>query len=171
MAESGRKEWIRPSPGYLACFKSVWEWIAKPYPGPEDGRYVRVLTSRIVGMTHPSCEKYGADWRPLGAPDSAEEEWRRLTPLLKGRASSVHGAQPPVTAELLVDENFMRSVELYEIDGLYFVSNSLHRIAAAKILGRPQVLGFVLPFTLRTDAPATVRAWLRELRPCDMGRG
>jgi hypothetical protein len=74
---------------------------------------------------------------------------------------------------LLLDPDFMRLAELHYVEGVYFVSNCLHRVAAAHILGRKRLRADVVAFRLKSRAPRALKEWLHDLRsPLDTrGRG
>jgi hypothetical protein len=161
--KSRHARWVSPSETHLPYFDAAWPWVDKRIPGPSVMYRTRVSVGRIVGMAHPLSISYGPDWTPLRSSPSYDREWEILRPLVEGRWTESGMFDPPITQRLLVDSKFTRMIELCKLQRVYFVSNCLHRVAAAHLLRRRWLTADVLPFRLRSDAPEGLRAWLRSL--------
>jgi hypothetical protein len=156
--------WVKPPGNHLSDLTSVWPWVnqratlsARPY------RRV-VCINHIVGMAHPSAADFGPDWRVRVGHDTNGYYRGKLRPLLHGYRSPNSGRwAPPLTQKLLLDTHFTRATEVRSLEGLYWVSNDLHRVAAAHILGRKKILVTIRPWFLRKDAPESLLQWLRGL--------
>lgn len=114
-------------------------------------------------MAHPLALNWTSSWRPMPSSRSFENDMASLRDLVEGYSNGKGRRVPPVAQKLLLGPSFMRLAELHSVEGVYFVSNCLHRVAAAHILGYQRLRADVTAFRLRTRAPRGLLLWLRGL--------
>jgi hypothetical protein len=144
----------------LPDFANFYRYLTPPGGGPLRFRLVEV--NRIVG-TSAASKEWTTRWTPdrrvvrdPGRMDWHESKLRRLL--------GIEGGRPTVTADLYIaDGRFTRQIDLSEVEGRFFVTNGIHRIAVAHQLGVERTLANVRRFRFAPGTPHRVREGLRSL--------
>ena len=151
-----------PPSDRLPSLEDIWPWVDRRLISVERRHRARISVRRIVGMSCPT-DDWGPDWRPRPCGKRIYYDDGKLRPLLYGFKDQQGRRHAPLTQHLLLDPWYTRAIELNKIDGVYFVSNCLHRVSAAHLLNRQSLVAWVTPLHLRKNAPTALCLWLSEL--------